>query len=95
MNPIEWLKAVYETFGTPYPRVSLIVVAILGAILFATVWLFAAKQVDKDHQIQSVPSRLGGPASTTGAQSPANTGNGNQFNYGEPPPPPKEQKPPK
>jgi hypothetical protein len=92
MNPIEWLKAIYETFGTPYPRASLIAVAILGAISFAAVWVFAAKQVEKGHKVQSAPSQVSGPASTAGPQSPANTGNGNEFKYDQPPPA-KEQKP--
>jgi hypothetical protein len=94
MHPLEWLKALYETFGTPYPRASLVVVAVLGAIFSAAVWVFAAKQVEKDHQVPSNPSRVSGPASTAGPQSPANTGNGNEFKY-EQPSPPKEQTPPK
>jgi hypothetical protein len=79
MNPLQWLKAVYETFGTPYPRASLAAVAFLGAICFVAVWLFAAKQVEKDRQTSSAP--MSGPASTTGDNSPANTGGGNQFQY--------------
>jgi hypothetical protein len=75
------LKAIYEFFGTPYPRLSLFLVTILGAAVFAGVWLFAAKQVAKDHQNGNAPSQMNGPASTTGNQSPAVTGNGNSFSY--------------
>jgi hypothetical protein len=75
------LKSIYETFGTPYPKLSLIVVACLGAGLFAGVWIFAAKQVAKDHQASVIPSQVGGSASTSGNNSPAVTGSGNSFNY--------------
>jgi hypothetical protein len=83
MNPLQWLKAIYETFGTPYPRLSLVAVSILGAISFAAVWLFAAKQVEKDRHTSHAPSQISGPASTTGDRSPAVTGNGNDIKYDE------------
>jgi hypothetical protein len=95
MNPIEWLKAIYETFGTPYPRASLAVVTVLGAIFFAAVWQFAANQVEKSHAPSaSQPTQLqtSGSASTQGDQSPANTGNGNNVQY-EQPSSPKKSKP--
>jgi hypothetical protein len=47
MNPMETLKAIYETFGTPYPRASLIAVMLLGGILFGAAWLVLARQVGK------------------------------------------------
>jgi hypothetical protein len=83
MNPLQWLKAIYETFGTPYPRTSLVAVAFLGAICFVAIWLFAAKQVERDRQAPSTPRSMSGPASSTGDNSPANTGNGNDFRYDE------------
>jgi hypothetical protein len=94
MNPLIFLKAVYQTFGTPYPRASLIVVMIVCAALGAGVWLFLAKQVENDRIHSSAGSSVSGPASTTSPSSPANTGNGNSFQYGHAPPP-KEEKPPK
>ena len=94
MNPLEWLKAIYETFGTPYPRVSLIAVAVLGAISFAAVWLFAAKQVEKG-RVPNAPSQVTGPASTKGDYSPANTGSGNQTQYDQSSHPEQKPKPPK
>ncbi len=93
MNPMEWLKAVYETFGTPYPRASLAVVGFLGAVCFIAVWLFAAKQVEKSHQVSiiaPVPAQVSGAASATNG-SIANTGNGSTINQSPPP----EKKPPK
>jgi hypothetical protein len=50
---LQTLKAIYEFFGAPYPRASLAAVAVLGAILFGAVWLFAARQVEKDRQAAS------------------------------------------
>jgi hypothetical protein len=95
MNPLQWLKAIYETFGTPYPRASLIAVAILGAILFAAGWLLAAKQVEKDRQISPAPSQVSGPASTAGDDSPAVTGSENKITYDKSSHPEKKTKPPK
>jgi hypothetical protein len=88
LNPIDWLKAIYETFGVPYPRASLIAVSVLGAALFAGAWQLAAKQVEKEHKAPSavVSSPSTGPATTSGDQSPANTGNGNSFTYENPAP---------
>lgn len=90
MNPIDWLKALYETFGTSYPRASMVVVVLLGGAVSGVVWNFAAKQVQKDHQMLSAPTNTG-PASTTGRQSPAITGSGNQVTYGESPSKKKEK----
>jgi hypothetical protein len=95
MNPIQWLKAVYETFGTPHPRGSLIAVTILGAIFFAAIWLFAANQVNKDHQTPIAPPSATGPATTSGDSSPAITGSGNSVTYGQSAHPEMNQKPPK
>lgn len=94
MNPLGWAKAVYETFGTPYPRASMIVVIVVCAAVGAGAWQFLAKQVERDRVKVSSPSKVSGPASTTGNNSPANTGSGNEFNYGQSSPA-KEQKPPK
>ena len=92
MNPLQWLKAIYETFGTPYPRSSLIAVMIIFAVFGGAVWLFAAKLVEKDRQNTSAPSHVSGPASTSGDKSPAITGNGNDLQYDQSSPP-KEKKP--
>lgn len=88
-GPMEWLKAIYETFGTPYPRMSLIAVMVLGGILSGVFWLVLARQVGKN-QVPSTPSQISGPA-TAGDNSVANTGNGNTVDQSSPP----EKKPPK
>jgi hypothetical protein len=95
MNPLQWLKAIYETFGTPHPRGSLIAVSILGAIFFAAIWLFAANQVKKDRQTLVAPPSTSGSATTLGENSPANTGSGNTFTYDQSSHPGIKQKPPK
>jgi hypothetical protein len=94
MNPLEWLKAIYESFGTPYPRASLVAVMILGAISFAAVWLFAAKQVERDHVAgtRGAQPAVNGPASTKGPNSPAVTGNGNDIQYDQSPNPDNKNK---
>jgi hypothetical protein len=94
MNPVEWLKAIYEAFGTPYPRASLIAVMVLGGILFAAVWLFAAKQVEKAHGVLNTPA-ASGPATTKGPNSPAVTGSGNDVQYDQSSHPEKKTDPPK
>ena len=97
MNPMPLLKAIYEIFGSPYPRASLILVVILGAVVAGGGWWFIGKQVAKDHQTPAPPqgaaSTTTGPASTSGPKSPAVTGSGNNIQYGQSPP--KEKKPPK
>ncbi len=78
MNPMDWLKAIYETFGTPYPRASLACVMLLGAIAFGAVWVFAAKQVTKEsHTVNS------GSSAATAGSGIANTGNGNTINQSQ------------
>ena len=49
VNPIELLKPAYEWVGVPYPKLTLAIAIILGAIAGGSVWQLAAKQVEKDH----------------------------------------------
>lgn len=91
---MEWLKAIYETFGTPYPRMSLLSVMALGAILSGAFWLVLARQVEKGG-VTGSPPQVSGPASTSGDNSPANTGNGNDIQYDQSSHPEKKTKPPK
>jgi hypothetical protein len=90
LNPIELLKLAYETFGAKYPAVSLIAVMLLGALFFGAVWHVAARQYEKDQisntQTPVITAPQTGAATTSGPNSPANTGNGNSFSYQEPPP---------
>jgi len=81
MDPLRFAKAIYETFGAPHPKASLIVVMALCAGAGAAVWLFLAAQVSRDHMMPTAVPSATGPASTSGSNSPANTGNENQFNY--------------
>jgi hypothetical protein len=86
MNPLDLLKTIYETFGTPYPRASLVTAMVLSAIIGASVWMFAGKLVRNDaaQQVavpQVAPSRVTGPASTKGDKDPAITGDGNAVTY--------------
>ena len=91
MNPFGWLKPLYEVFGVPHPKVSLILVICIGAAFSALVWIVAGKEVEKDHlnqqkrveqqQLQSTPppQPVSGSASTTGDNSPAVTGERNEI----------------
>jgi hypothetical protein len=90
---VNMLKAIYETFGTSHPKLSLFVVTCIGAGLFASVWVFAARQVAKDHQTSAAPSQVSGPASTSGNESPAVTGNDNNIKYESSPTESKPQTP--
>jgi hypothetical protein len=49
LNPIEWLKNIYETFGLKHPTGSMIVVVVLSAIAGGVVWTLAANLVAKEH----------------------------------------------
>jgi hypothetical protein len=63
---------------------SYIVVIIVFAGLGAGLWSVLGWQYRKDHKdLEDVQkaAAAGSSAHTTGAQSPANTGNGNTFNY--------------
>jgi hypothetical protein len=86
---METLKAIYETFGTPYPRMSLVAVMMLGAIFSGAAWLVLARQAGKG-SITNVPAQVSGSA-TAGDGSIANTGNGNNLHQASHP----EKKPPK
>jgi len=92
---MDLLKSIYEFFGTPYPRLSLVLVTILGAAAAFSVWSFAARQVEKDHKSSSALPQVSGPASTAGVESPAVTGSGNSIRYEQPSDPHEKTKPPK
>lgn len=92
MNPIEWLKAIYETFGSPYPRLSLVLVMVISALLGGAIWQFAAKQATKSSPTRTSPSQMTGTASTRGDQSPAVAGNQNNIQYDQPSPKAKQRK---
>ena len=74
MNPMEWLKVAYETFGAKHPTASLIVVMALGALIFGAVWVVGAQQYEKSHNALNAPAvpNVSPPATniTSGPQSP-------------------------
>ena len=90
VNPMEWLRGIYETFGTPYPRLSLVAVMLLGAIFCGSAWLVLAKQVEKGH---AEPAHS--VNTTTWPQSPIMPNNGGSVTISkdapEPAPPPKDK----
>ena len=46
-NMMELLKALYEQFGSDYPRASVAIAAIMGALVFGGSWWLIGKQYDK------------------------------------------------
>jgi len=79
MNPLDWLKALYETFGAPHPRLSFVVVIILAAICSAGVWAIAAKQYEKSltKTPDAVITPKTGNATAVGDHNVAASGDGN------------------
>jgi hypothetical protein len=99
LNPLEWLKIAYETFGAKYPTASLIGVMFVGALIFGAAWLVGAQQYERSHATQITPSPSSAvPApstnTTSGPQSPIMPNNSGSVTItnGEKPdhPPPKE-----
>jgi hypothetical protein len=86
---IDFLKQIYNAVGAPYPRLSLLVVMVVAALVAGVFWYSLGKQVEKDHSAS--PPQVSGPASTSGNNSPAVTGNGNTVTYGSPPAPQKKK----
>lgn len=93
-KPMEWPKLIYDAIGVRYPVASLIAASALGAFLFGGGWWLIGKQWQKEHPPTNGAIAVTGPAvpekqqrtgdaSSSGANSPANTGSGNTFNYGD------------
>lgn len=69
---MDWLKALYELVGVPFPRLSLAVAALIGAVLLSGAWWLVGRQYRRDQPPttssgQSVQSREtpgGGPATS-------------------------------
>jgi hypothetical protein len=95
-NVSEILAALYKLIGVPYPRASLAVITILGAlagsVIACALWITAAAQYAKTEKTV-LPTHVSGPASTSGDNSPAVTGDGNQIDYGKSPEPKPKGKP--
>lgn len=45
---MDWLKTLYEVLGATYPRLSLVVAAILGALASGGAWWLIGKQYEKE-----------------------------------------------
>lgn len=78
MNPFEYLKLIYETFGAKHPTGSLILVmtlgGLLGVVLFGGLWVIAANQYAKSATAEQ-PQTIN---TTSGSQNqiiPNNDGN--------------------
>lgn len=56
MNPLEWLKSLYETFGVKHPAVSLIIVMIVGASAFGAMWKIGEHQYEKALAVAKAPA---------------------------------------
>lgn len=82
---MDWLKFLYQLFGSKHPTTSLIVVSVFGAILSGgSWWLIGLKYENDSARHSSLPRPISahtGPATTTGNNSPANTGSGNVTTY--------------
>lgn len=48
LNPMEWLKPIYELIGTRYPVGSLIIATLLGAMMFGGGWWLLGRQYEKE-----------------------------------------------
>lgn len=47
---MEWLKALYEVLGGDYPRLSLAIAALIGALLFGGGWWVIGQQHEKQRR---------------------------------------------
>jgi hypothetical protein len=79
LNPLEWLKSLYEVFGAKHPTASFAVVMIVGALFAGVLWMVGAQQYEKGRAALGAPARTSptGAVTTTAPCSPVITGNGN------------------
>lgn len=97
MNPMEWLKSLYETFGGPkHPTVLLVGAIVVGGILGAVACLVAANEYKKAQLAAPAPTSINATAGSQSPIIPNNRGNvtiNGGTNSSPPPPPPKDKKP--
>jgi len=55
---MEWLKSLYEFSGSQYPRLSLLVAATIGAVVFGGGWWLLGKQYEKAKLAASAPAAV-------------------------------------
>ena len=80
MDPREWLKLAYETFGAKHPIGSLVCVMILFALFGGAVWMLGANLYEKSHPAEHSTTRSPSAPTQTAAQCGVNVdGNGNKI----------------
>ncbi len=57
---MNWLKTLYEVLGSQYPRLSIIISALIGAMIFGAGWWLIGKEYEKEQR----------EAALSGASSP-------------------------
>ena len=80
MNPLEWLKSLYEAFGVKHPALSLIIVMIIGAGAFGAIWKLGEHQHEEAvAKAVAAPKPIPplGPITTDAPCSPVTQGSGN------------------
>jgi hypothetical protein len=94
LDPREWLKLAYETFGAKHPAFSLISVMIIWALIGGAFWQLGANLYEKSRNTplpttqSPTPgaSPQTGPASVSGDCNAVNTGNAGKADSNCPPP---------
>lgn len=85
---MDWLTLLYQSIGSKHPIISLIVVSAIGAILSGGAWWLIGQKYENGLAKQNAPASPTivhtGPATTSGDNSPANTGSGNSTTYQTP-----------
>jgi hypothetical protein len=56
VNPLDWLKILYEAFGAKHPITSYAVVMIVGALVFGAAWTLGARQFEKSRTEGILPT---------------------------------------
>lgn len=82
MNPLDWLKALYEAFGVRNPPMSYVVVACIGAVISSGLWFLGAKQVEKDKANETKVSAPESPKNRAEGTGAATAGPGGAANSG-------------
>jgi len=72
LNPLEWLKFLYETIGAKHPTGSLVGVMIACALIGAVLWKVGALQYEKSHT-DSIPIFLNCESVSPPIPFPANS----------------------
>jgi len=58
---VNWLHAIYEVVGTPYPRMSIVAAAAIGALLFGGGWWLIGREHAKSTTAIVAPPPIGAP----------------------------------